>query len=74
MPLNFEARLDGPEGKVIGKGTITPATGKPGALAYAVATLHISAPTDGAMHRVFFLYKAAEPISGGIASLTFNAK
>jgi cytochrome c len=74
MPLNFEARLDSPDGKSIGKGTIVPAAGKPGALAYAVATLHVSAPTDGAMHRVFFLYKAAEPISGGIASLTFNAK
>ncbi|GGA93892.1 ThuA domain-containing protein [Puia dinghuensis] len=74
MPLGFEARLDGPDGKLLGKAAITPSPGKPGALAFAIATLPISAITDGSSHTVYFLYKSKEPISGGILSLTFNSK
>lgn len=74
MPLNFEARLDSPDGKLLGKGSISATLGKKGALQLAIATLPVSATTDGKAHTVYFLYKAQEPISGGIISLTFNSK
>jgi cytochrome c len=73
-PLSFEAHLDSPDGKTIGKGTITPASGKKGAIAMAVATLPISDITDGTEHAIYIVYKGVEAISGGIMSITFNAK
>jgi cytochrome c551/c552 len=73
-PLQFEARLDAPDGKTIGKASITPSAGQKGALGFAVATLPISAVTDGNPHRIYFIYKGTEAISGGVMSITFNSK
>jgi glucose/arabinose dehydrogenase/cytochrome c551/c552 len=73
-PLNFEARLDAPDGKSLGKATLTPTAGKKGALQFAVATIPVSAVTDGNEHTIYFVYKGVEPISGGVVSLTFNSK
>jgi glucose/arabinose dehydrogenase/cytochrome c551/c552 len=73
-PLDFEARLDEPNGKLLGKGSVAPSAGKKGAVAFAVVTLPVSAVNDGALHRVYLLYKGKEAISGGILSLTFNPK
>jgi cytochrome c551/c552 len=72
--LSFEARLDGPDGKSLGKGSLTPVPGKKGALQFAMATIPISMVTDGNEHSIYFVYKGVEPISGGVVSLTFNSK
>ena len=79
MPLTFEARLDSPDGQSLGKGTVMPGAsagaGNKGAATFAIATVPFrTAVTDGKEHVVYFLYKGAEPISGGIVSLTFNSK
>ena len=71
MPLNFEVRLDAPDGKVLGKAVLTP---PPVSKGPAFLTLPLGAVTDGSQHAIYFLYKGVEPISGGILSLTFNPK
>ncbi|HXB08867.1 MAG TPA: PKD domain-containing protein, partial [Puia sp.] len=73
-PLSFEARLDAPDGKLLGKSTVTPSQGKDGPVRFAVATLPVNAVTDGKEHVLYFVYKGVEAISGGIFSLTFNSK
>ncbi len=70
--MEFEARLDSPDGKLLGKGSVVPAAIK--GLTYSVAHVGITPVTDGNMHTVFFLYKAKEPISGGVVSLQFASK
>ena len=69
--LDVEARLDAPDGKLLGSGTIpTPKKGQQG----AVIHVPIEKVTDGKMHTVYFIYKAQGPVSGGIMSLQFNSK
>jgi cytochrome c551/c552 len=70
--VDFEARLDSPDGKVVGKGSVAPIT-KKGQL-FGIAHVSISPVTDGNLHVVYFLYKAKEPISGGVVSLQFASK
>jgi len=70
--LDFEARLDGPDGKLLGKGAIAPAAGK-GATS-GIAAIPIAAVTDGAMHSVYILYAGKEPVSGGIQFVQFDSK
>jgi len=66
-PLVFEARLDSPDGKLLGKGTMPPVTRK-GQL-FGVISVPIGAVTDGNYHAIYFLYKAQEPIAGGVISI-----
>ena len=69
--LGVEARLDAPDGKLLGSGTIpAPKKGQQG----AVIHVPIEKVTDGKMHTVYFIYKAQGPVSGGIMSLQFNSK
>ncbi len=70
--LDFEARLDGPDGKVLGKGTIPPVTKK--AQQSGMAPIPMSAVTDGMMHTVYILYAGKEPVSGGILFIQYNSK
>jgi hypothetical protein len=70
--LDFEARLDGPEGKLLGKGLIEPVTKK--GQQSAVASIPVMAVTDGAMHTVYVRYAGKEPVSGGIQFIQFNSK
>jgi cytochrome c len=70
--IDIEARLDGPDGKVIGKGTLAPGTKK--GLTFGMLHVGITPVTDGNFHEVYFVYKAKEPISGGVVSLQFASK
>ena len=70
--MDFEARLDSPDGKMLGKGTLSPVT-KKGQM-FGIAHVGITPVTDGSLHAVYFLYKAKEPISGGVVSLQFASK
>jgi len=78
--LDFEARLDRPDGKLLGKGTIPPVTkkdqqsGVAGAGTVGVAAIPIGVVTDGVMHAIYFLYAGKEPVSGGIQFVQFNSK
>ena len=70
--LDFEARLDGPEGKVLGKGSMPPVTKK--GQQSGIASIPIEAVNDGAMHSVYLIYSAKEPLTGGVEFIQFNSK
>ncbi|MEO5682455.1 MAG: ThuA domain-containing protein [Chitinophagaceae bacterium] len=73
MPKGFdvEARLDAPDGKLLGKGSMPDP--KKGQQSGAVI-LPVEPVADGKMHSIYFLYKGKEAIKGGVASVQFNAK
>lgn len=73
-PLNFEAHLDAPDGKLLGKASLTPVAGGKGAVQFGMATIPTISVSDGSEHAVYFVYKGVEAISGGVVSLTFNSK
>ena len=73
-PVDFEAHLDSPDGKLLGKGSAVVMPAQKGGLGGGAATITLAPVTDGGLHTVFLLYKAKEPISGGVMSLQFNAK
>ncbi len=72
--LEFEVRLDAPNGKLLGTGSMTPPqkTQMVGAI-----RVPISPVTDGGFHQVYFVYKPKDPnatIQAGISGVQFNAK
>ncbi len=73
-PLQFEAHLDSPTGKLLGKSTMAPAAkGQPGGM----IRLPIEAVTDGQMHTLYLVYtpdKANSTLQGGITTIQFNGK
>ena len=68
--LNFEARLDAPDGKLLGKGTL-PVAGK-GQMG-GVAKVQIEAVTDGKIHTIHIVYKSQEALQAGLSSVQFSA-
>jgi hypothetical protein len=70
--LDFEARLDGPDGRLLGKGKIPPVTKK--GQQSGMASIPINAVTDGAMHTIYILYTGKEPVSGGMQFIQYNSK
>ncbi|MBC7629601.1 ThuA domain-containing protein [Ferruginibacter sp.] len=68
--LAFEARLDEPDGKVLGSGSI-PVAGK--TQKGGVAKLPITTVADGKMHTIYILYKSQEKLQAGITSVQFSA-
>ncbi|WP_018616059.1 ThuA domain-containing protein [Segetibacter koreensis] len=73
-PLDFEVRLDGNDGKVIGQGSLpTPKAGQKG----AVAHINLQGASDGKFHSVYFIYKPKDtklPIQAGITSVQFSGQ
>ncbi len=72
--FDFEARLDAPDGKLIGKGSI-PAPPKGSQMGMAHLALETAA--DGKFHKIYFIYQSKDPkaaIQAGVAMLQFNAK
>ncbi len=68
---SFEARLDAPNGKLLGKGTMpTPQKGQQ----FGIVHVPIDAVTDGKFHSIYFVYKGTEKSEAGIMSAQFNAK
>jgi len=72
QPLDFEVRLDGPEGKLLGKGATSVVLKKD--QHNGVASIPIDAVADGAMHAIYILYTGKEPVSAGIQFIQFNPK
>ncbi|MDF2159087.1 ThuA domain-containing protein [Algoriphagus sp. CAU 1675] len=80
IPLNFEVRLDSPEGEVVAKGTYVqgPAVKSPDLpVMYGQATIPVTGSTNGKKRKLFIV---SEPQDGGelgtfiLAAMTFNAK
>jgi cytochrome c len=70
--LDFEVRLDGPDGKLLGKGAMPPVTKK--GQQSGIAAISIGAVADGSMHSVYVVYAGKEPVSGGIEFIQFQSR
>lgn len=71
-PVEFEVRLDAPDGKVVGKGTMaTPAKGSKG----GIIRVPVEPVTDGKSHTLYFINKpnsANSTMQSGISTVQFN--
>ena len=69
--LVFEARLDAPDGKLLGKGSMAvPAKGQQ----RGIVSVPVEAVADGKLHAVYFIYKATEALQAGVTSVQFNVR
>lgn len=73
--FGFEARLDAPDGKVLGTGNLMPpiVKGQQGGMVH----INLAAVTDGKFHTIYITSKprnAAEKTTAGIMSVQFGAK
>jgi hypothetical protein len=70
----FEARLDAPAGKLLGKGKMSlPKKGS----AKGFARVSISPVTGGKLHGIYFVYKPSgkkSEVAAGISGVQFNGK
>jgi hypothetical protein len=68
--FSFEIRLDTPNGKLIGKGSMpAPKKGQQG----GVVIVPITKVTDGKLHTLYFLHKSLSPVQAGVMSVQFTA-
>ncbi len=72
--FDFEVRLDAPDGKLLGKGSV-PMPQK----SQKTGTAHVALEpiTDGTFHKLYFIYKSKDPkaiLQAGVSMLQFNAK
>ncbi|GAC1483915.1 MAG: hypothetical protein NVS1B13_08730 [Flavisolibacter sp.] len=67
--LVFETRLDGPDGKLLGTGSMGT-----GIIGQRKGVIHVPLQTinDGQLHKVCLIYKPQETVLGGIVSIQFN--
>ena len=69
--VSFEARLDSPAGKLLGKGSMpVPAKGEQG----GIVKVPVEAVSDGKLHTVYFVYKAIDALQAGVTSVQFNVR
>ena len=69
--INFEARLDAPDGPLLGKGSMpAPAPKQQGGM----GRLPVNPVADGKMHAIYFIYKAQEKTVAGVGSVQFSSK
>lgn len=72
--LGIEVRLDAPDGKLLGKATLSPPQ-KDQRL--SATRVYLEGVGDGKFHNLYFVYKPKEPnvkVSAGIGSIQFSAK
>ncbi|MGN8068339.1 ThuA domain-containing protein [Mucilaginibacter sp. SG564] len=71
--LDFEARLDAPDGELVGKGSMPVPTADQKA---GLTHVTINPVTDGKMHKLYFIYKPVKQVAlvAGVTGLQFNAK
>lgn len=72
--LNFEARMDSPEGRLIGQGTLAASQSTRGT---GVARINFPAVTDGKFHNIYIVYKPkdpTQPVQCGLTSVQFLGK
>jgi cytochrome c len=69
--ISFELRLDAPDGKTIGKGTmpVPSKSQKTGTLKVPVEGIN-----DNQFHAIYFVYKSPVKVAGGVSAVQFNAK
>lgn len=79
--FDIELRLDGPDGQVIGNGSIVAPPGnaatKPGQIGGTASSIKITAPNDGKIHDLYITSKVKDPAEGGqvaLQSVQFNMK
>lgn len=71
--FDFELRLDAPDGKALGKASLTPPANKK--QQFAPVTLKLQPVTDGQFHTIYIVCKPKDPneaVTGGITTLQFN--
>jgi glucose/arabinose dehydrogenase/cytochrome c551/c552 len=72
--FDFETRLDAPDGKLLGKGSMpVPQKGQQ----MGIAHVPLESAADGRLHKLYFIYKSRDPKAvsqAGISMLQFNAK
>ncbi len=69
--FTMEARLDAPDGKLAGTGTIpTPAKTQMGGM----LKIPVQPVTDGKMHTIYIIYKSPVKISGAVSSVQFSGR
>jgi cytochrome c551/c552 len=73
ISINFEVRMDTPDGKLIGNGSMpVPAKDQKSGITHLV----INPVTDGKLHKLYFIYKPVKPVAmvAGVTGLQFSAK
>jgi cytochrome c len=70
--LDFELRLDRPDGQLLGKGSV-PASANKKQVA-GVASIPVSAVGDGGLHPIYIIYHPKETTTAAILSLQFYSK
>jgi len=69
--FTLEARLDAPDGKLLGKGAMpAPKKGQQ----FGIVPIPLEAVNDGKFHTIYFIYSNKAAFQGGLVSVTFNAK
>ena len=71
--LNFEIRLDAPDGKLISKGSTTAPPVKGATMQTSIVKLPLEAVSDGKQHSIYIVYKPQEKLQGAIVSVQFLA-
>ncbi len=72
---DFELRLDAPDGKVLGTGSLTPPFDKK--QQFVPVAIKLQPVTDGQFHAVYIVSKPKDPresVTGGVSLLQFNSK
>jgi cytochrome c len=72
---NFEIRIDAPDGKLIGTGSLTPPANTK--QQFVSVPVKLQPVTDGQFHTVYIISAPKDPreaIAGGVSLLQFNAK
>jgi hypothetical protein len=70
--LDFEIRLDAPDGKVISKGATTIPPVKGAGMQMTTVKLPIETVSDGKQHTVYVIYKPQEKLQAGMMSVQFS--
>ena len=69
--VGFEARLDAPDGKLLGSGTLpAPPKGQQSGM----ANIPVQTVSDGKFHSVYIIFKSPVIFTGGVSSIQFNGK
>jgi cytochrome c len=70
--LDFEIRLDAPDGKVISNGATTIPPVKGAGMQMTTVKLPIETVSDGKQHTVYVIYKPQEKLQAGMMSVQFS--
>lgn len=75
--FNFEIRLDAPDGKLLGQGTLIGGMPTTGPMGGTIIPIPFEPVTDGKLHSVYIISKVKDPKEANVAalqSIQFNSK